>query len=225
MTSPRETNTRARLHDAWADVAKAFASPARLELLDALAQGERSVDALARAAGLPVANTSAHLKVLRAAGLVAPRREAQFVHYRLTEDGVVRLLRELQGLARRQREDVDRLARDYVDDRDALEPIDAAELKRRMKAGLVTLVDVRPATEYEAGHIPGAISLPFDDLARGRRRLPAGRPIIAYCRGPYCVLSVDAVNVLRRRGRAAFRLRDGFPDWKAAGHPVATGAA
>jgi rhodanese-related sulfurtransferase/DNA-binding transcriptional ArsR family regulator len=212
-----------RLYAAWADVAKALASPRRVELLDLLAQGERPVEALAVETGLTINDTSSHLSVLKAARLVETRKEAQFVYYRLADEAVVALLRAVQALARRRLHEVDHLARTYLDGRDPLEPVDAAELRRRLKAGQVTLLDVRPALEYAAGHIPGALSVPLETLDARLRRLPAGRPIVAYCRGPYCVLAVEAVERLRRRGRDARRYGGGIPDWRAAGHPVATG--
>jgi rhodanese-related sulfurtransferase/DNA-binding transcriptional ArsR family regulator len=216
--------TKDRLYSAWADIAKAFASPKRIELLDVLAQGERTVDALARETGLTVNNTSSHLSVLKAARLVDTRKEAQFVFHRLADDAVVRVLREVQDLARRRLLEVDQLARMYIDDRDVLEPIDATELRRRLKAGDVTVIDVRPVVEYEAAHIAGAMSVPVKDLARRLASIPKGRPVVAYCRGPYCVLSVEAVHKLRKRGYQAVRLHGGLPDWKAAGLPVKVGA-
>ena len=212
-----------RLYAAWAEVARALASPKRVELLDLLAQGERPVEALAREAGLTVNNTSSHLGVLKTARLVETRKAAQSVFYRLADDSVVALLRGVQAVARRRLHEVDYLARTYLDGRDALEPVDAAELRRRLKAGAVTLIDVRPALEYEAAHIAGARSVPLDALDRRMRELPASRPVVAYCRGPYCVFAVEAVERLRRRGFDARRLTDGVPDWRAAGYPVATG--
>ena len=216
--------TKDRLYDAWASIAKALASPKRLELLDTLAQGERTVDALAREAGLTLNNTSAHLKVLKSARLVESRKTAQFVFYRLADDAVIPVLRGVQTLARRRLHEVDALARAYVDARDSLEPIDMAELRRRLKSGDVTLIDVRPEAEYEAGHIAGAKSVPLETLERRLSAIPKRRPVVAYCRGPYCVLSAGAVEKLRRRGYRAMRLADGLPDWKAAGLPVAVGA-
>jgi rhodanese-related sulfurtransferase len=216
--------TKDRLYDAWAAIAKALASPRRLELLDIVAQGERTVEALAREAGLTLNNTSAHLKVLRAARLVESRKTAQFVFYRLADDAVIPVLRGVQMLARRRLHEVDALARAYVDARDSLEPIDMAELRRRLRSGDVTLIDVRPEAEYEAGHIVGAKSVPLKELERRLSAIPKRRPVVAYCRGPYCVLSAGAVEKLRRRGYRAVRLADGLPDWKAAGLPVAVGA-
>lgn len=216
--------TKDRLYDAWASIAKALASPRRLELLDILAQGERPVDALAREAGLTLNNTSAHLKVLKAARLVESRKAGQFVFHRLADDAVIPVLRSVQTLARRRLHEVDALAHAYVDARDSLEPIGMVELRRRLRAGDVTLIDVRPATEYNAGHIAGAKSVPLAEMDRRLSAIPKRRPVVAYCRGPYCVLSADAVEKLRRRGYRAVRLADGLPDWKAAGLPVAVGA-
>jgi rhodanese-related sulfurtransferase len=223
MSSDRAT--KERLYAAWADVTKSLASPKRIELLDILAQGERTVEALAREAHLTVNNASSHLSVLKGARLVDTRREAQFIFYRLADDAVVPLLRQIQTLARRRQLEVDQLARAYVDDRDALEPIDAAELRRRLRAGDVTLVDVRPAAEFDAAHIAGAISVPLASLESRLGLIPRDRPVVAYCRGPYCVLSVQAVERLRKRGYRALRLRDGLPDWKAAGLPTKRGPA
>jgi DNA-binding transcriptional ArsR family regulator len=194
-----------RLYAGWADIARALASPKRLELLDVLAQGERPVEALARETGLTVNNTSSHLAVLKGARLVETRKEAQFVFHRLTDDRIIPVLRGVQELARRRQLEVDRLARAYIDDRDALEPIGAPELRRRLKAGDVTLVDVRPAVEFAAAHIAGAISVPVAELERRLESIPRRRLVVAYCRGPYCVLSVQAVEKLRRHGYRAER--------------------
>lgn len=212
-----------RLYAAWAETAKALGSPKRVELLDLLAQSERTVEALAREAGLTVNNTSSHLGVLKAARLVESRKEAQFVFYRLADDAVVALLRNVQALARRRLHEVDHLARTYLDGRDPLEPVDAVELRRRLKAGEVTVIDVRPTLEYEAGHIDGAISAPIERLHERLRDIPRDRPVVAYCRGPYCVFAVQAVERLRRHGYEARRLLDGLPDWRLAGHPVSAG--
>jgi rhodanese-related sulfurtransferase/DNA-binding transcriptional ArsR family regulator len=213
-----------RLYSAWAETAKALASPKRVELLDLLAQGERTVEALARETGLTINNTSSHLSVLKTARLVETRKEAQFVFHRLADDAVVALLREVQVLARRRLHEVDHLARTYLEGRDPLEPVDTAELRRRLRAGEVTVIDVRPALEYEAGHIGGALSVPLDRLDERLADLPASRPVVAYCRGPYCVYAIEAVERLRQRGYDARRLADGLPDWRLAGHPVVAGA-
>lgn len=212
-----------RLYAAWADTAKALASPKRVELLDLLAQGERTVEALAREAGLTVNNTSSHLTVLKGARLVETRKEAQFVFYRVADDAVIALLQHLQALTRRRLHEVDYLVRTYFEERDALEPVDRAELRRRLKSGEVTVIDVRPAVEYNAGHIAGALSVPLEKLHARMGDLPKDHPVVAYCRGPYCVMAVEAVERLRKRGYDARRFADGLPDWRLAGHPVAKG--
>jgi rhodanese-related sulfurtransferase len=209
------------LNECWARIGKAIASSKRLELLDLLAQGEKSVEVLAGEADLTITNASAHLSTLHTARLVDRRKVAQFVYYRLSDPEVLGLLRQLQRIGRRQFREVQDVARTYLDDRDALEPVEAAELRRRLRQGEVTVLDVRPAHEYAAGHIPGAVSVPPGTLQRRLADIPRDREIVAYCRGPYCVFAADAVEALRRRGFHARRLRDGFPDWRAAGYPVA----
>ncbi len=213
-----------RLYSVWADTAKALASPKRVELLDLLAQGERTVEALAREAALTVNNTSSHLTVLKGARLVESRKEAQFVFYRLADDSVSAFLQHLQAFTRRRLHEVDHLVRTYIEQRDALESVDVPELRRRIKRGDVTVIDVRPAVEYLAGHIPGALSVPLETLSSRLAELPKARPVVAYCRGPYCVMAHDAVERLRTRGYQARRLADGLPAWRLAGHPVTAGA-
>lgn len=215
--------SRNLLFATWAEIAKGLSSPHRLELLDVLAQGERSVEALAEATKLSVTNTSAHLAALKRARLVATRRQAQFVFYRLADDGVVRVVREIQALARRRFSDITGVMQSVIEARDTLEPIDAPELRRRMKAGDITLIDVRPEAEYHAGHIAGAMSVPLQSLQKRLRAIPKDRPVVAYCRGPYCVLTVEAVARLSRHGYEVRRFADGFPGWKADGFPVRTG--
>ena len=217
-------SSRDLLYVTWAEIAKGLSSPKRIELLDVLAQGERSVEVLADATRLSVTNASAHLLALKRAHLVDSRKQAQFVFYRVADDGVVRVLREIQGLAERRVRDVALAVRSYVESSDPLEPIDAAELRRRLRAGDITLIDVRPDAEYRAGHIAGALSVPLQALQRRLRTLPKARPVVAYCRGPYCVLAVEAVARLRKHGYAAHRFVDGFPGWKADGHPVRIGS-
>ncbi len=212
-----------RLFAVWADVAKALASPKRVELLDLLGQGERTVEQLARETGLTVNNTSSHLSVLKAARLVETRKAAQFVYHRLAGDGVVGLLRAVQGVAAERVAEIDQLKRLYLDGRDPLEPVTADELRRRMREDAVTVIDVRPEVEYLAGHIPGALSVPLERLEARLADLPPDRPVVAYCRGPYCVFAVDAIERLRAHGREALRLADGLPDWRAAGLPIETG--
>jgi len=204
----------------FARVSKALASGNRLELLEFLAQGERSVDALAKLSGLSVANTSRHLQVLRQAGLVQTRKEGLFVHYSVSGGGVIKLLAALQEVAQHNVAEVTRLVHEYLDAKDSLEPVSVAELTDRMRDGLVTVVDVRPPEEYAAGHLPGAINVPLSQMEEHVARLPRDREVVAYCRGPFCVLSFEAVATLRKRGLKARRLETGFPEWKVAGLPV-----
>jgi rhodanese-related sulfurtransferase len=204
-------------------IAAAFASPKRIELIDLLAQGERNVETLAREAALSVANTSRHLQIAKAAGLVTARKEGLQVFYRLADPLVLEGYRSLQTLARARLAEVDRLVRDYFGNVDGLEPVATAELLARARRRDVVVVDVRPPEEYAAGHIAGALSVPLAELERRLADLPPNKPIVAYCRGPYCVLAAEAVRTLRRRGRTAVRLADGFPEWRDAGLPVEAG--
>jgi rhodanese-related sulfurtransferase len=213
-------NVKALLFGEFARVSKALGSGNRLELLEFLAQGERSVDALAKLSGLSVANTSRHLQVLRQAGLVAARKEGLFVFYSVSGGGVIKLLASLQEVAQHNVAEVTRLVNTYLTSKDSLEPVSVNELMERIRSGLVTVVDVRPKEEYAAGHLPGAINIPLTDLEENVKTLPRNREIIAYCRGPFCLLSFEAVARLRDRGLAARRLETGFPEWKVAGMPV-----
>ncbi|MGH7476939.1 MAG: ArsR/SmtB family transcription factor [Longimicrobiales bacterium] len=224
-TAPDHRGLKGRLYEQFARVGKALASPARLELLDLLSQGERSVEGLAGEAALTVKNTSAHLRVLWAARLVERRKVPPYVLYSLAGDEVFGLVRELQTLSRGRLAEVDRLARLYFEARDTLEPIGLGELRRRVAVGDVVVLDVRPAAEYAAGHVAGAWSVPVEELERRLAELPGDREVIAYCRGPYCLFSLDAVELLRRHGIAARRLAGGFPDWRMAGFPVSAGVA
>jgi rhodanese-related sulfurtransferase len=209
------------LFDAFARAAKAMASGRRIELLDVLANGERTVEALAGEVGLSAANTSQHLQILRQAGLVSSRREGTSVHYRLAAPEVFELWRTLRNLAARRLAEVERLAAAYLGSRDELQPVTREELTRRLQDGddLVVL-DVRPAAEYAAGHLPGAVSIPVGELRRRLAELPGDREIVAYCRGPYCAFAHEAVGLLRDEGFAARRLEDGLPEWQAAGLAV-----
>ncbi|MDA8110813.1 MAG: metalloregulator ArsR/SmtB family transcription factor [Betaproteobacteria bacterium] len=213
------------LYLALAKVAQALASANRLQLLEYLAQGERSVEQLAAMAGLTVANTSRHLQGLRHAGLVVPRKQAQRVYYSIAGDEVVRLYDALRRAGEARAAEVEKLLRDYVGQRDALEPIRAAELLERARSGVVTVLDVRPPEEYAAGHLRGALNVPLERLESGLARLPKKREVVAYCRGPYCLMSFEAVAMLRKRGWRARRLEEGFPEWKAAGLPVERAAS
>jgi len=209
------------LFDAFARAAKALASGRRIELLDVLANGERTVDALAGEVGLSAANTSQHLQILRQAGLVSSRREGTSVHYRLAAPEVFELWRTLRTLAASRLAEVERLAAAYLGARDELEPVTREELTRRLQEGdRLVVLDVRPAAEHAAGHLPGAVSIPVDELRRRLAELPGDREIVAYCRGPYCAFAHEAVELLRDEGLTARRLEDGFPEWRAAGLAV-----
>ena len=209
------------LFDAFAQVGKALASGRRIELLDVLANGERTVEELARQTGLSLANASQHLGVLRQAGLVTTHREGTFVAYRLAAPEVFELCRALRTLAARQLAEVERLAEAYLGGRDELEPVTRQELARRLADGEPPLVlDVRPAAEHAAAHLPGAVSIPVEELHRRLAELPQDHEIVAYCRGPYCAFSHEAVRLLRSEGFTARRLEGGLPEWIAAGLPV-----
>jgi rhodanese-related sulfurtransferase/DNA-binding transcriptional ArsR family regulator len=212
-----------RLYEQFAHTAKAVASPKRIELLELLAQGERTVEALARATGMRLSTTSAHLQVLRRARLVETRKQGTKVHYRLAGDEVAAFVAALRDLARARLAEVDRVVQDYFVARDALEPVSRQELVDRAGRGEVVILDVRPAAEFAAGHIPGALSVPLDQLDAALSRLPRRAGIVAYCRGPYCVLAPQAVQRLRAKGFEARRLVDGMPEWRLAGLPVAVG--
>ena len=212
-----------RLLSHFAEVAKALAHPVRLELLEALAQGERGVDALAQACGQSIANTSHHLKVLRLRGLAASRKEGLQVIYALADDAIPGVIGAIRGLAERQSAEVERIVRDSFERRDTLDPVGRDELLLRLKRGEVIVLDVRPPLEYSAGHIPGAVNIPLAELAGRLAGLPRQPEIVAYCRGPYCLLAFEAVEQLRNSGYRARRLQDGFPEWKAERRPVATG--
>ena len=211
------------LYTQFARIGHAVASPKRIELLDLLGQGEKAVEMLAEQSATPVKNTSAHLRVLRQARLVATRREGTYVYYRLAGDDVLRFLRDLQALARNRLAEVERVASLYLDGRDELEPVTLGELRRRLREGDVTVIDVRPEEEYRAGHIPGALSIPVAELKRRLGEIPKRREVVAYCRGAYCVYSVEAVEILRKHGYRARRADEGLPDWRAGGLPVAVG--
>jgi rhodanese-related sulfurtransferase len=209
-----------RLYAQLARVTKALASPARLEMLDLLAQGERTVESLAGEIELSLANASKHLQVLRAAHLVDSRRSGNHVLCRLADPEVARTVIGLRGLATSQLAELDRVVGQYFTDRDDLDPIGRDELLARAQDGAVTVLDVRPETEFTAGHLPGALSIPVEHLAARLGSLPRDREVVAYCRGPWCVYAYEAVEQLRISGYRARRLVDGFPEWRAAGLPV-----
>lgn len=208
------------LFDGFADVAKALANGRRAELIDVLAQGERHVEELAVEIGQSVANTSFHLRVLATTGLVMTRRDGTRIYYRLASERVADLWAAMRDVAAAHHERLDELAAAYLGHRERLEEIGRDELAARLAAGDVIVVDVRPAAEYAAGHIAGSRSIPVDELAASLTAIPKDVEVVAYCRGPYCVMADDAVRLLRRRGRSARRLEDGFPEWQRADLPV-----
>jgi rhodanese-related sulfurtransferase/DNA-binding HxlR family transcriptional regulator len=213
------------MFDAFADVAKAIGNGRRAELIDVLAQGERHVEDLATEIGQSVANTSFHLRALATTGLVTTRRDGTRIYYRLTSPRVSELWAALRDVAAAHHDQLDELANNYLGNRSALEQVGRTELAERLSAGDVVVIDVRPTAEYAAGHIATARSIPIDRLAASISRLPADVEVVAYCRGPYCVFADDAVRLLRRRGRRARRLEDGFPEWQRASLPVEANAA
>jgi rhodanese-related sulfurtransferase/DNA-binding transcriptional ArsR family regulator len=209
-----------RLFGQFARVGKALASPKRLEIVDLLAQGERTVEEIARETAMSVASASQHLQVLKAARMVEARREGLYIHYRLADEDVFRTWQAVRALAESRLAELDGVVEAYLQDREELEAVDAAELMKRLSDGNVVVLDVRPEEEYRAGHIPGALSVPVDALEAALQTLPRDQEMVAYCRGPYCVFSDEAVAFLRSRGYRARRLRQGLPDWRAAGMPV-----
>jgi rhodanese-related sulfurtransferase len=213
------------MYEQFARIGKAISAPKRLELLDLLCQGPRTVEALAEQATLSAANASRHLQVLRAARLVDAEKKGLFVEYRLADDGVWRFFLELRGLAEARLAEVAQVARGYLQEHEAIEAVAAEELLRRVRAGEVTVLDVRPTEEYRAGHIPGALSIPVADLKARLKELPKDREVAAYCRGPYCVMAVEAVELLRKKGFKAHRIEQGVTDWRARGWRVDSAAA
>ena len=209
-----------RLFEQFAKVGKALSSPSRLEILEFLAQSEKSVENLTTLTGLSFANTSQHLQQLRHAGMVVARKEGQRVFYRLADEAAIDLLNMLRDIAEKNLAEVDQIINTYLKVKDTLEPVEAEDLLQRIKDGLVIVLDVRPADEYAAGHVPGSINVPLKELEKQIKKLDNKKEIIAYCRGPYCVLSYDTVVMLRNKGFKARRLKDGMPEWKRAGLPV-----
>jgi rhodanese-related sulfurtransferase len=220
MAATENREFKDRLFEQFARLGKALASPKRLEIVDLLAQGERSVEEIARETAMSVASASQHLQVLKAARMVEARREGLYIHYRLSDENVFRTWQAVRALGESRLAEVDRVVEAYLEDRAALEAVDATELMERLSEGSVVVLDVRPEKEYRAGHIPGALSVPLDALEAALQTLPREREVVAYCRGPYCVFSDEAVAFLRARGYRARRLRQGLPDWRAAGMPV-----
>jgi len=211
------------IYEQFARIGKAIANPSRLELLDLLCQGPRTVEALANEANLGLANTSQHLKALRVARLVEAEKAGLYVTYRLADEQVCQFFRSLRSLAETRLAEIREITREFLADRKGLEPVDREALLNKVRDGAVIVLDVRPAEEYRAGHIPGALSIPLKELERRLSDLPRKRDIVAYCRGPYCVLAVEAVEMLRARGFSAFRLEQSVQDWRAEGLPVLVG--
>lgn len=216
----KQNTFKSDLFTQFARVGKALSNANRLELLEFLAQGSRSVESLANVAKLSVANTSQHLQQLRQSGLVISRKEGLKVYYSLSGDDVIALLDSLRNVAERHLSDVDRLVNTYLTAKDNLDPVPADNLLDMAKQDLITVLDVRPAEEYAAGHLPGAINLSVDELESHLEQLSSSSEIVAYCRGPHCILAFDAVEKLRQLGLNARRLENGFPEWKHAGRPV-----
>jgi len=217
MSTP---NPKRAIFESLARVGMALSSATRLEFLELLAQGERSVDELATLTATSVANTSQHLQKLRQAGLVVGRKQGQYVYYRLAGDVVVGLLAALGHVGEAYVAEVERIVRLYLAEKDSLEPVPARELLKRARKGLVTVLDVRPPEEFAAGHLPGAVNIPVHELEKRLGELPKHKEVVAYCRGPYCLMSYDAVQLLRKRGLKARRLQNGLPEWRLAGLPV-----
>ena len=220
MTKSSDAEHKARLYEAIGRVALALGSAGRLQILELLAQGEHSVDALAAMTGLSVANTSKHLQALRQAGLASARKEGLRVYYAMAGDDVAALLAVLRGVAEHRVADVERLLRIWLAHRDELEAVPAKEVLERARKGLVVVLDVRPSEEFAAGHLPGAVNIPIHQLEKRLKELPRRKEVIAYCRGPYCLMSYDAVSLLRKKGLKARRLEAVLPEWRLAGLPV-----
>jgi rhodanese-related sulfurtransferase len=209
-----------QIFEQFARIGKALSNPKRLEILDLLAQAERTVEEIARETAMPVASASQHLQVLKGARMVEARREGLYIHYRLADEGVFRAWRAVRDLGESRLAEVDQVIKTYLKDRAAMEAVDANGLMERLTDGSVVVIDVRPEEEYLAGHVPGALSVPVDSLEAALQVLPKDKEIVAYCRGPYCVFSDEAVRVLTARGYQASRLTEGFPEWRVAGYPV-----
>lgn len=211
------------VYEQLARIGKAVSAPKRIELLELICQGPRTVEALAKLADLSVANTSQHLKVLRAARLIDAEKKGLYVEYRLADESVGRYLLSTQSLADARLAEIRQLTHDFLEQRGALEPVNREELMRRVRDGDVVVLDVRPSEEYAAGHIPGAVSVPIGELKARLKELPKGKEIVAYCRGPYCIMSIEAVELLRKKGFRAQRMEQGVLDWRARGWRIEAG--
>lgn len=211
------------IYEQFSRIGKAVSSPKRLELLDILCQGERTVEILAKETGLTVANASQHLQVLRTARLVETEKMGLYVNYRLADQMVCEFFLSMRVLAEKRLAEVEQIKRQFLEGREGMEPVDRDALLKRVRDGAVTVLDVRPSEEYKAGHIPGAISIPLKELELRLSKLPRDHEVVAYCRGPYCVLAIQAVEVLRAKGFHAVRLEEGIQDWRAMGFSVAVG--
>jgi rhodanese-related sulfurtransferase/DNA-binding transcriptional ArsR family regulator len=220
MNAAAHREFKDRLFGQFARVGKALASPKRLEIVDLLAQGERTVEEIARETDMSVASASQHLQALKGARMVEARREGLYAHYRLADEDVFRTWQAVRALGESRLAEVDRVVETYLEDRDALEAVDVMELMERLSDGSVVVLDVRPEEEYRAGHIPGAHSVPVEKLEAYLEEIPKNQEVVAYCRGPYCVFSDEAVALLSSRGYRVKRLAEGLPDWRAAGMPV-----
>lgn len=216
---------KSAIYEQLARIGKAVSSPKRLELLDLLCQGERTVEVLAKEAALSIATTSHHLQILRAARLVGAEKEGLYVTYRVAAQNVSEFVLTLRGLAENRLAEISEITRRFLANREGMEPVRRETLLDRVRRGAVSVLDVRPVEEYRAGHLPGAISVPLKELERRLAEIPKHRPVVAYCRGPYCVLAIRAVELLRQHGYRATRLEDGIPDWRGHGLPVETGEA
>jgi len=212
------------LYAQFARIGQALSSPKRIELLDLLTQGERTVETLAEQTATPIKNTSAHLRALRQARLVETRRDGTYIYYRPADHDVVHFVRGFQELGHRRLAEIAQMARSYMDERDAFEPVTLAELRKLMRNDQVTVIDVRPREEFQAGHIPGALSVPLRELTRRVNELPRHKEVIAYCRGAYCVYALEAVTFLRDRGFRARRADRGVPEWRRSGYPITLGS-
>lgn len=220
MTKSIDAEHKTRLYEAIGRVALALSSAGRLQILEFVAQGERSVDALAGMTGLSVANASKHLQALRQAGLVSARKDGLRVYYSISGDDVAVLMSALREVSEHRVAEVEKLLRTWLAHRDEMEAVPAREVLERARKGLVVVLDVRPPEEFSAGHLPGAVNIPIHELEKRMKELPRRREVIAYCRGPYCLMSYDAVTLLRKKGLKARRLEAGLPEWRAAGLPV-----